>query len=135
MGAGREDSRASFAILAADPSIGLAAFLKGSEKGGEMLPGKIGLVADKKAQKGVWTASPYPRSDGSCHPFVRGRRFYRIKSMAASRLGDLLAPGDYPYRMGFDFRKGFQGVLVQGLSPKVRGELFAPKSAGGAACQ
>lgn len=135
MGAGREDGRAPSAVLAADSSIGLAAFLKGSEKGGEMLPGKIGLVADKKAQKGIWTAGPYPRPNGSRHPFVGGRRFYRIKSMAASHLGDLLTPGDYPYRMGFDFRKGLQGVLVQGLSLKVCGELFAPKSSGGAACQ
>lgn len=106
MGAGREDGRAPSAVLAADPSIGFAAFLKGSEKGGEMLPGKIGLVADKKAQKGVWTAGPHPRPDRSCHPFVGGRRCYRIKSMAAGRLTDLLAPGDYPHRMGFDFRKG-----------------------------
>lgn len=106
MGAGREDGRTPSTVLTADPSIGLAAFLKGSEKGSEMFSGKIGLVTDKKAQKGVWTAGPNPCPDGSRHPFVGGRRCYRIKSMAAGRLRDLLAPGDYPHRMGFDFRKG-----------------------------
>ena len=75
------------------------------------------------------------RPNRSCNPLVGRRGFDRIKTTAAGSLGDFFVSCNYPYRMICYFRKCIQSILIQGFAVKIRSELFAPKSPGGAACQ